>query len=40
VPCFDDVNDGNLQKFKQDIKRLVNYKRLDPDYLDELISRE
>ncbi|GFG37443.1 hypothetical protein Cfor_07170 [Coptotermes formosanus] len=40
VPCFDDINDGDLQKFDQDLKRLVNYKKLDPDYLDELILRE
>jgi hypothetical protein len=40
VPCFDDVNDGNIQKFEQDLKRIVNYKRLNPGYLDKLIIRE
>jgi hypothetical protein len=40
VPCFDDINNGNLQKFEQGLKRLVNYKRLNPGYLDELILRE
>jgi len=40
VPCFDDINDGNLQKFEQDLKRLVNYKRLDPGYLDKFIIRK
>ncbi|XP_021923280.1 uncharacterized protein LOC110831513 isoform X3 [Zootermopsis nevadensis] len=36
VPCLDRT-DGNLQKFEQEIKNLTNYKKQDPDYLDELI---
>ena len=37
---MDDMSNGNLQKFEQDLKRLVNYKRLNSGYLDELILRE
>jgi len=40
IPCIGDINDGNLQKFEQNLKRLVNYKRLDPGYLDKLVIRE
>jgi hypothetical protein len=38
VPCFDTINDGNWKKFEQDLGNLLNYKRQNPDYLDEVIK--
>jgi hypothetical protein len=38
VPCFDATNDGNWKKFEQDLENLLNYKRQNPDYLDEVIK--
>ena len=40
LALMDDMSNGNLQKFEQDLKRHVNYKRLNYGCLDELILRE
>jgi hypothetical protein len=39
VPFYDDRPDGNLQKFEQDLRKLAKYKKQDPEYLNDLISR-
>jgi hypothetical protein len=37
VPCFYPINDGNWKLFEEDLENLKNYKRQNPDYLDQLI---
>jgi hypothetical protein len=37
VPYFHPMNDGNWKLFEEDLENLKNYKRQNPDYLDQLI---